>query len=281
MVNMENYEEYMLLYADGELNEVEEKELLAFVAQYPQLQEELKLYAATRVVPNTEIVYEGKEDLLKATPAKRAIALNRRWIYTAAAACVAMMLFFVFNKENINEPVVAHHTSTIKNTVQRPAPPADTEEFHSIPVDPISVKQAATQQPMLAAKHTTVKKQPKTKLPHQETVIAKKEEQKPTVKEYTQPNITQPNKIKEEQQPVVVQNEQPNNYDDHQPAQTTPHEKDKRLLDIINRDRFEGAKMIAQAFDEKAEKVKNIKRKIQDTDVALKIGKREILIVRF
>ncbi|RYE25790.1 MAG: hypothetical protein EOP51_02910 [Sphingobacteriales bacterium] len=277
MVNMENYEEYMLLYADGELNEAEEQELLAFVAQHPQLQEELKAYTATKLLPDTEMVYEGKNELMKSEPVKRTIAFDRRWIYTAAAACVAMILFFVFNnKENNNEPVVAKHTTEKTNRERRPVQPADTEEFHSTPVDPITVKQITAPQRVMVAQHNTAKEQTEPQQAPQETVIAKQDAPKPVVKENTQPIVIPQTKTEEEQLPVVVHNEPQHNK---QQEPSAPREKDN-LLEIIDRDRFEGAKMIAQAFDDKIEKVKNIKKQLKDTDVALKIGKREFLIVR-
>ena len=37
MVNLENYEEYMLLEADGELTESEQKALHAFIERHPEL----------------------------------------------------------------------------------------------------------------------------------------------------------------------------------------------------------------------------------------------------
>ena len=274
MVNMENYEEYMLLYADGELNAAEEKALLAFVEEYPQLKEELKLYAAAKVMPDTTQVFEGKEQLMKMAPAKRTIALDKRWLYTAAAACVAMMVFFIFknnNNETTNEPVIVNNTPVTKLTDQQSVQPADTEEFHSTPVDPISVKQAPKQQPAMVAEHKN---------------------KKPVNSKQDQPFVTQqPN-------PVVVTNQKPQQVISPitiAPKQQEPiiaHEEEKQITEPIRKeknesllamaavDRLQGANAIAEALGEKIEKVKNIKRKIQDTDVSVKIGKREILIVR-
>ncbi len=278
MVNMENYEEYMLLYADGELNEAEEKALLAYVEEHPQLKEELKLYAAARIMPDTTQVFKGKEQLMKKAPAKRTIALDKRWLYTAAAACVAMMVFFILrnnNNETTNEPVIVNNTPITKPTDQQPVQPADTEEFHSTPVDPIVVKPAPKQQPAMVAEHK--KQQPATNTQQQKTFVAQQNDTKPVVSEEPKTIVTHQKQIVK-QPPVIVKNEE-----EQQPIDNTPviREKDNTLLDVIgNRDRLEGARAIALAFDNKIEKVKNIRRKIQDTDVALKIGKREFLIVR-
>jgi len=55
MVNLENYEEYMMMYADGELNEAETKALMDFVDANPELAKELEAYSATKLVPDTEL----------------------------------------------------------------------------------------------------------------------------------------------------------------------------------------------------------------------------------
>lgn len=272
MVNMENYEEYMLLYADGELNEAEEKALLAFVEQHPQLKEELKLYAVAKVVPDTTQVFEGKKILMKEVAAKRTIAFDKRWFYTAAAACVAMMVFFILknnNNKTTNEPVIVNNTPVTKPTDQQSVQPADTEEFHSTPVDPISVKQAPTPQPVLVAKNNTIKKQAESKQ------APKAVQPSPVVVTVNPPaRVVTPLEPQKHQEPVIAHEEE------KQIIEPIRKEKNESLLAMAAEDRLQGANAIAEAFGEKIEKVKNIKRKIQDTDVALKIGKREFLIVR-
>jgi hypothetical protein len=275
MVNMENYEEYMLLYADGELNAAEEKALLAFVEEYPQLKEELKLYAAAKVMPDTTQVFEGKEQLMKEAPAKRTIALDKRWLYTAAAACVAMMVFFIFknnNNETTNEPVIVNNTPVTKPTDQQSVQPADTEEFHSTPVDPISVKQAPKQQPAMVAENKS-KKQVNNKQQDQPLVA---QQPSPVVVTNQKPQqVISPVTIAPKQQEPVIAHEE-----EKQTIEPIRKEKSESFLAMAAEDRLQGANAIAEAFGEKIEKVKNIKRKIQDTDVSVKIGKREILIVR-
>ncbi|MBW7912220.1 MAG: hypothetical protein H3C54_00600 [Taibaiella sp.] len=68
MVNMENYEEYMLLYADRELTPEQEKALLDFVALHPELKPELEAYAATRLQPEEAMIFTGKDALIKTEP---------------------------------------------------------------------------------------------------------------------------------------------------------------------------------------------------------------------
>ena len=55
MINLSNYEDWFLLYADGELTVEEQEAVLQFVKQHPSLQEELDLMMNIRFQPETEI----------------------------------------------------------------------------------------------------------------------------------------------------------------------------------------------------------------------------------
>jgi len=55
MINLSNYEDWFLLYADGELTVAEQEAVLQFVKQHPSLQEELDLLLSMRFQPETEI----------------------------------------------------------------------------------------------------------------------------------------------------------------------------------------------------------------------------------
>jgi hypothetical protein len=55
MINLSNYEDWFLLYADGELTVAEQEAVLQFVKQHPSLQEELDLMLNMRFQPETEI----------------------------------------------------------------------------------------------------------------------------------------------------------------------------------------------------------------------------------
>jgi hypothetical protein len=55
MINLSNYEDWFLLYADGELTVAEQEAVLEFVKQHPSLQEELDLLLSMRFQPETEI----------------------------------------------------------------------------------------------------------------------------------------------------------------------------------------------------------------------------------
>lgn len=63
-INMDNYEEYFLLYVDNELTAAEKASVEEFVKQHPELRPELDMFLDTRLDPDT-IMFTGKDELLK------------------------------------------------------------------------------------------------------------------------------------------------------------------------------------------------------------------------
>jgi hypothetical protein len=89
MVTLENWEEYAILRADGELDAVGKAALEAFLSAHPELAEEAEAYDSLRLVPDEAVVFAGKESLLKPEP--RVIRFDRRWMYGVAAG-VALLI---------------------------------------------------------------------------------------------------------------------------------------------------------------------------------------------
>jgi len=64
-ITRNNYEEYFILYMDNELTQTERGVVEAFVQLHPDLKEELDLLLQYKFTPDTDIVFSGKEELLK------------------------------------------------------------------------------------------------------------------------------------------------------------------------------------------------------------------------
>lgn len=116
MVTIENYEEYMILFADGELNAAEQQELLAFVKANPHLEAEMKAYAGAKLLPDTNMVFANKDALLKEEASKKgSIIINlRQWVAYGAAAGVAAVLLTVLLKWNGQKEVTITSNNPIK-----------------------------------------------------------------------------------------------------------------------------------------------------------------------
>ena len=90
-INRQSYEEYFLLYADGELNESEMRAVEEFIDQNPDLAGELSIIQETVVKPDGSIVFENKELLFKHEAEEKKV-IYMRWFRIAAAAAVLIAL---------------------------------------------------------------------------------------------------------------------------------------------------------------------------------------------
>jgi hypothetical protein len=275
MVTWENYEEYMLLEADGELTETEQKALYAFLEAHPELKSELALFKATKLEPDTAMVYEGKEQLLKTEPIKqkRVIDLRAWWVYGGvAAACLAAVMLLIRTNEKENEPIQTTAKTDTHNTHIATAPVAK-EDFHSTPVAPVAIETKEKAQPQTIAK---TKKQTinQYNIPKTEQVAINEKTEQPQLP------IQEPEQPKEEliaqQEPAPI----PVIEEPSQPLETTPAESGTKKALAFGRieDRFSAIPEIKEAVNEKIEKVKHITGKIKDTDIRFRFGNNEVVV---
>jgi len=163
MISLENYEEYMILHADGELQPAEEQELMAFLDAHPELKAEMTAYDLTRLSPDENIIYPEKEALLK-KETKRTIILPHWRKYAIAAGIAALMCisFFTYREMNKNAVEMANvgggKTSlpTSKNDTQlhNPKPQQEPQNIAIAPVQPTNLGRAIIHQaPHAVAKH--------------------------------------------------------------------------------------------------------------------------------
>jgi hypothetical protein len=92
-INRQTYEEYFILYADGELNESEKKAVEQFIEHNPDLAGEFGLIQDTIMKPDGSIIFENKELLFRDESEERKV-LYMRW-YRMAAAAVLLLAFSV------------------------------------------------------------------------------------------------------------------------------------------------------------------------------------------
>ena len=93
MITMDNYEEYLYLEADGELNDAEKEMLQRFLEEHPGLSAELEELRSVRLLPDVTLSFEEKDSLLRATPRVRALGIPSAWKVMAAAASLGLLIW--------------------------------------------------------------------------------------------------------------------------------------------------------------------------------------------
>lgn len=64
-ITRDNYEEFFILYMDNELDDADRRMVESFARLHPDLSEELDILLQYKLVPDPQIVFEGKEELMK------------------------------------------------------------------------------------------------------------------------------------------------------------------------------------------------------------------------
>jgi hypothetical protein len=101
-IDITNYEEWLLLYIDNELDSEQKIIVEKFAASHPAVREELNILQKSRLQPET-IIFPDKESLYrKEQPARRVVMV--RWTRVAVAAALLFAVstagFFVFRNND-------------------------------------------------------------------------------------------------------------------------------------------------------------------------------------
>ncbi len=120
--------EALISYAEGLLSEEEEEVLTRQIATDVQLQKELALYQQTKLVADTAIVFENKNDLKRKE--RKVIPL---YYYMDAAAAILLLigLFFIFNN-NKGEQFAKNNVPTKSNHVATNVPLESADKTNTI-----------------------------------------------------------------------------------------------------------------------------------------------------
>ena len=299
MITWENYEEYMMMHADGELSAADEQALMAFVAAHPELKSELSAYDLTVLKPDTNVVFEYKSSLLRTAPAKPAIAFTQWRKYSIAAGIAAILVSSVVTYRYQNNTPGSSFSATKKTApilidtataVQPKEALAATQQLTpTTPITTTPVPQATVQH--ANAQHTPA--QPKTgvglavahNMKAHKNIIAARNNSK-TLNEMTSTR----ERIESPTLPVAALKTAPVHVHEEElpgdiavPEVTTvaaTTEQKKSLWDMlpINKENKQELKAVAAAVADKYEQINTIKQTLQEKTLTIRVEKRKLII---
>lgn len=132
-ININNYEEWMIDYIEGNLSAAQEKELNEFLVFHPELKADLELFSATKLQPDMHVVFADKNSLKKET-AGRVITMFS-WVKYSAAVAAAIMVFVgvrLYNGNN-NDQQMAIKKYQYENTTGQYAFDRNVDSIKELP----------------------------------------------------------------------------------------------------------------------------------------------------
>jgi hypothetical protein len=172
--NLNNYEEWLVLYVDDELSEEEKTIVEKFAASHSHVQLELDLFVQTKLQPD-QISFPDKNLLYRNKERVRIISMT--WWRVAAAAILiiaGIMLYSVLNKEN-NSGVEERIAAPKKEQIQSPVKSILTDQQQPKQDNPVIKEkdQIAISAPVEKSKQRENKKQHEDHLSPKNNDLAK------------------------------------------------------------------------------------------------------------
>mgnify|MGYP000843840991 CR=1 FL=1 len=272
MVTWENYEEYMVLHVDGALSEAEEKALLAFIDQHPELRDELRLYEATVLKPDTTLVYSDKEALLK-PEGGTSIPLRQWWMYGAAAGLLLLVGMTAYRTLlSHKSPVIENHSIAQKVPVsEKPvsreeATVNEAHEQEKLPANQPMIRRKEGGYVAAHGVHSNTNARPATtaSFPTMELTPIQ-----PLVREVTEVPVLTAQLSPLEITPSVEHYE-------FVAERTQPD-----ILAWLPEEKQEGLQTLKENIDQRIVKAKHLKDQLKDSQLALRIGSRELFVINF
>lgn len=276
MVTWENYEEYIMMHADGELQPHEENALMAFINEHPELRKELIAYEHTRLVPDTTQVFANKDSLLKKEPAAKLIALPQWRRYSIAAGVAAIIfisLFKVMSDKKIEGTIARIDTVRPEAPLQQPIAP---EKVIAAPPQEMIAKQYRKSEVKPGVIQAVVRKERSSVEKQKEEVVYTPA--RPVADRIATLPVTEMQQLKGdavELKPVAVQDE-PIAY-----ALASNSTSDKEsFLDRLPIDEIKkaGIENMASAISDKYQQINTVKQNLLDKSLSIKVEKRKLVI---
>ena len=127
-INLKNYEEWLIMYVDDELNPEERVAVEKFADAHPHVQEELSIFLQTKLQPE-EIVFPNKETLIYRRE-KTVRVISMQWWKIAIAAILiisaGVSVYSVLINKNNNTTTSTSTAAVTKTDVEKKEVPKQT-----------------------------------------------------------------------------------------------------------------------------------------------------------
>ncbi len=282
-IDMQNYEEWLVAFVDGELDDVEIGQLNRFLEKHPALKNELTAYKTVVFSADNSVVYDHKNDLRKTSI--YLTFLKKSWPIAAAVAVILSLLPFAPKEEKV-EPVIASK-EVIKKTQDTTLPEQGAiaqMEKTTLSKEP-SIPKTKVPQPPLVTKRSVkpVNKRIKESKKITEGFTKNKNPEVETKQELVQEKeISQePNTLTPEPESktveVVVQNDKQEELNDQtrKDEQPATEQEDRGLVvikEVTHPQLFEKINTVVTKVENKIEIFKELKRR----PITVSIGKRKL-----
>ncbi len=223
-ITINNYEEWMIDYIEGNLSNDQRKQLAEFLEFHPELKAELELFGQTKLQPDTNLVFANK-DLLKKKENGRVITMMSWVKYSVAVAAVLMVFIGVRYFSNDTTQPIAIKKYEYQNTETQVAFDRNTDSGTNIKKD-----NKEPQQQYYAQEKKVIKVQDENK-DGQENKKQKLDLQRQDINTITGIELAQVEEIKNDpKQHIIISNESLNKKFDSDIAST--NKKDKEITNI-------------------------------------------------
>jgi hypothetical protein len=129
-INISNYEEWLVLYTDNELNNEQRAAVEQFAANNPSVQNDLKLLLQTKAAPDMSVVFPDKASLYRREEKTRPFIW---WRIAAAAAIVVAIATTAVIFVNNRRDTVTSGTEGIAGTGNTPGKTDSKENNEAVP----------------------------------------------------------------------------------------------------------------------------------------------------
>jgi hypothetical protein len=138
-INHSNYEEYLLLYVDNELNADQRKMVESFLDQNPAIRSELDLFEQTISNADSNIIFPDKELLYRKEEPVAGIVVMRWWKVAAAAAVLITAGLIGYNTladHHSGETGMANNGDPVNSTIDQKKATQDPDNSGSVVLTP-------------------------------------------------------------------------------------------------------------------------------------------------